>query len=352
MAQRRLRKVDVHGHVLTPKMLGAAGSYGPEMIDHGNGTFSFRAGNYQTEPFKGTSNEGQQGARNPHARREKLDRLEIDVLGVTASPIFYCYGASAADGVNYCKVVNDEMEAHCEAVPGRYFFQPMLPLQDIPASLKELERLRGSKWARGVNMATDNVAGRDLHDEALFPIYEYCQAIDQPLYLHGAPVGTDDPSWDPASNAKDIFNLGWIAGYIYRESLAYANLVLGGVLDRFPNLKVCIPHGGGFIPYQIGRIAEAAARMPASKAKKPIREYDKNFYMENSVHDKDCRDFLLKMWGIDNVYTGSNFDGWDQNDAFAFAETMARNEEELHKLWAGNAVKMFHLGDEFGTPAG
>lgn len=346
---RRLKKIDVHAHVLTPPMLGAAGSYGPEMISHTDGTQSFRAGTYQTAPFKGSSEEGKKGAQDPHIRREKLDLLGIDVMGVTASPIFFCYGAEAQDGVRYCRIVNDELEKYCAAEPGRYFFQPMLPLQDIAASVKELQRLEGLTYPRGVNMSTDNLAGMELYDERLFPVYEYLEAIDQPLYLHGAPIGTDDPDWNPKSNSKDLFNLGWVAGYIYRESLAYGNLVLGGVLDRFPNLKICIPHGGGFIPYQIGRFAEAVERMPANRAKRAIREYSKNFYFENSVHDKDSRDFLVKMWGIDNIYTGSNFDGWDQNDAFGFAETMASTPEELHKLWAGNAINLFKIDAEFGT---
>jgi len=330
-------------------MLGAAGSYGPEVVDHGNDLQSFRAGKYETAPFKGTSEAGKQGSRDPKARVEKLDQLGIDVMGVTCPPIFYCYGATSEEGANFCKVTNDEMEGYCDGEPGRFFFFPTLPLQDIAASTRELKRLQSFKWARGLNLATDNIAGRELFDETLFPIYEFCEANDEPLFLHAAPIGTDDPSWNPELNSKDIFNLGWIAGYIYRESLAYGNLILGGVLDRFPNLKICLPHGGGFVPYQIGRFAEAAERMPASKAKKPIREYSKNFYMENSVHDKDCRDFLVKMWGIDNIYVGSNFDGWDQNDAFAFAETMARNEADLHQLWAGNSIKLFHLGDEFGV---
>jgi len=347
---RRLKKIDVHSHVLTERMLGAAGEYGPEMIEYEDGTQSFRAGKYVTAPFKGSSKEGSEGARDSTVRVEKLNRLGIDVMGVTASPINYCYGATPQDGANYCRVVNDEMEKYCDAVPGRFFFQPMLPLQDIAASVKELERLRPFKWNRGVNIATDNIAGRELYDEALFPVYEYVESIDEPLYLHGAPIGTDDPDYNPESVKKDLFNFSWIAGYIYRESLAYGNLVLGGVLDKYPKLKICVPHGGGFVPYQIGRFAEAAERMPASRAKKPIHEYNKNFYFENSVHDAKARDFLVDVWGIDNIYTGSNFDGWDQNDAFGFAETMARNPDELHQLWAGNAIELFHLGDEFGTP--
>jgi len=347
MAKRAVRKVEAHAHVLTPAMFGAAGAYGPEKLEHADGTHSFRSGKYQTAPFR-SSGEGS-GSRDPHFRRAQMDKLGIDVMGVTISPLFYCYGAGNAEGVRYAKACNDIMEEYCEAEPGRFFFIPTLPMQDIRASMQEFERVRTLKWARGVNLSTDNIAGRELYDEELFPIFEICEAADVPLFLHPAAIGTDDPNWDPARNKKDIFNFGWIAGYIYRESLAYGNLVLGGVLDRFPHLKICLTHGGGFVPYQIGRFGEAAVRMPASKAKKPIREYDKNFYFENSVHDEKARNFLLDMWGIDNVYTGSNFDGWDANDGFTFAQTMARNEEELHKLWAGTSMRLFNLGDEFGV---
>jgi aminocarboxymuconate-semialdehyde decarboxylase len=332
-------------------MLGAAGSYGPEVIDHGNDLKSFRSGKHETTPFV-AKDSSVEGARNPEVRAREMDELGIDVMGITISPLFYCYGADRADGANYARVCNDEMEKYCEGTPGRFFFFPTLPLQDIELSVAELQRVRQFKWSRGLNMATDNLAGRDLCDEALFPVYEICEEHDMPLFLHPAAIGTDDPDWNPANNQKDIFSFGWIAGYIYRESLAYGNLVLGGVLDRFPGLKICLTHGGGFVPYQIGRFAEAAARMPASKAGKPIRAYDKNFYFENSVHDADCRDFLVKMWGIDNIYTGSNYNGWDQNDGFGFAETMAQTPDELHQLWAGNSIKLFQLDERFGRDAG
>lgn len=347
MGKRQISKVEVHSHVLTPAMLGAAGSYGPEMIDKGANKKSLRCGSYESAPFLVKDNTVE-GARNPAVRAAEMDELGIDVMGVTISPIFYCYGADRADGRRYASICNDEMNRYCEGAAGRFFFLPTLPLQDIGSSLQELQRLQSGSWARGLNMSTDNIAGRDLHDEALWPIYEYCEDRDIALFLHPAAVGTDDPRWSEEDNRKDIFNFGWIAGYIYRESLAFGNLVLGGVLDRFPKLKVCLPHGGGFVPYQLGRFEEAAARMPASRAKKPVSEYIRNFHLENSVHDERARNFLVDIWGLDNIYCGSNYEGWDQNDAFGFAETMVDNPDDLRKLWADNARQLFHIGDEFG----
>ncbi len=87
--------------------------------------------------------------------------------------------------------------------------------------------------------------------------------------MHPAAIGTDDPDWNFENNAKDIFNFGWIAGYIFRESLAFGNLVLGRVLDRFPWLKICLPHGGGFVAYQLGRFAEAAPLLARVAAARP-----------------------------------------------------------------------------------
>jgi aminocarboxymuconate-semialdehyde decarboxylase len=347
MSNSPILKVDAHAHVLTPPMFGAAGAYGPEMISHGNNLRTFRAGRYQTEPFV-AKDDTVAAAANPSLRRAKMDTLGIDVMGVTISPLYYCYGADKMDGIHYAKVCNDEMEKYCDGEPGRFFFFPTLPMQDVGASVRELERMQTFKWARGVNLSTDNIAGHEFSDEYLFPVLEACEANDIVLFLHPAAIGTDEPDWDPAKNKKDVFNLGWIAGYVYRESLAHAQLILGGALDRYPNLKVCLTHGGGFVPFQLGRIGEAATRMPASRAKKPVEAYNRNFYFENSVHDPRARRYLVEIWGVDNIYAGSNFDGWDQNDAFGFAETMVDTPEDKFKIMAGNAIKLFHLDDKFG----
>src|SRR3546814_7089856 len=69
--------------------------------------------------------------------------------------------------------------------------------------------------------------------------------------------------------------------------------MLGGVFDDFPNLKVYVSHGGGFIPYQFGRIETFAGLISGVRCKKPPREYLKNFYFDTLIHELDARKYLV-----------------------------------------------------------
>jgi aminocarboxymuconate-semialdehyde decarboxylase len=106
---------------------------------------------------------------------------------------------------------------------------------------------------------------------------------------------------------------------------------------------VFITHGGGFVPYQLGRFQYATKQMKGAKCQKPFESYLRNFYFENSVHDVRARRYLVNIWGADNIVVGSNFDGWDQNDGLAYARDMVDDDNDLRKICAGNAVKLFKL---------
>ncbi|HTW90012.1 MAG TPA: amidohydrolase family protein [Candidatus Binataceae bacterium] len=341
---RILRKVDIHSHVMPMEIYGSGGAYGPEIIrDPATGYSMYRAGRWQSAP--GTFQlKDQPTLFDPSVRLAEMDALEIDVMGVTISPMFYLYGAPLQDAINYTSLHNDLMAAFCAAAPDRLFFIPTLPLQNIDAALRELERAAGL-GGRGINMGTDNIAGRDLDHQDLYPIYELAQRLEMPIFLHPAPIGTDDPAYEPAKNVKDKFGFSWLLGYNYREMVAFATLVLSGVLDRFPNLKFCIPHGGGFVPFQLGRVVWAATtpRLGISKCKRPVAEYLANFYFDTVVHDVRARRFLLEICGPDHIVVGSNYAGWDWVDGFEYAREMVDNEVDLAKIWAGNAVALFKL---------
>ena len=202
-----------------------------------------------------------------------------------------------------------------------------------------------------MNIGTDNLAGRNLDDEYLDPLYEYCQSENVTVWLHPAPIGTDEPQYDPAENEQDKYSFGWLLGYNHRETLAVGALVFGGVLDRFPKLKICVPHGGGFIPYQLGRL-EYASRKRLTKNMKNRHQFEHylgNFYFDNIVHDKRARQLLMRTMGADNVFVGSNFGGWDYVNGFDFVDDMVETEEDRFKLSAGNAIALFELSRNYGS---
>jgi aminocarboxymuconate-semialdehyde decarboxylase len=221
-----------------------------------------------------------------------------------------------------------------------------LPLQDIPESVREIDRAV-ALGAKGLNIGY-NPCGHSLASEWFYPVWEKATQADLPIFIHPAAEGQDADDAEGAGSDDDKYDwhrgalLLGVEGFLHQETLAVASLMLGGVLDDFPSLKFCVPHGGGAVPYQFGRFEEAARREPV-RAKRPLKEYLKNFYFDPIVHDVRARKLLVDFMGPDNVIVGSNFPGWDMNNGFNFIEELDLSRADKDKIMGGNAIKLFHL---------
>lgn len=317
--------------------MGKAEKYGPELVEEPHGGISMRVGEYKSRSKPGDRFLRDPRFSDPKARIDDMDANGIDVMGVTISPLFYLYWAEPRIGIEFSKFQNDSLANFCRPYPDRLFHIPTLPLQDIDASIKEMDRAINDLGGRGINIGTDDLAGRTLDEQALWPLYEQVQKYDKPMFIHPHPQTMHD------ATAEDRYNLSWIAGYVHQETVAVSHLIFGGVLDEFPDLKICIPHGGGSVPYQWGRLEYAAKTMPDVKCKKPLREYLKNFYFDIIVHDLKAREFLVDFMGVDNLLVGSNYMGWDAVNSFEFAEQLNLSEEDKAKITGGTAIKLFKL---------
>jgi aminocarboxymuconate-semialdehyde decarboxylase len=125
--------------------------------------------------------------------------------------------------------------------------------------------------------------------------------------------------------------------------MAAANLILSGALDEVPNLNVCISHGGGFLPYQFGRIEAFSQLNPETKAKKPLRDYLRQIYFDNLVHETSARRFLVDWMGADNVVVGDNYAGLDSADGFALLDELNLPPDQATAIAGGNAARIMRL---------
>jgi aminocarboxymuconate-semialdehyde decarboxylase len=327
--------VDIHTHVLLRETMGGAGPLGPELKEEPDGTASFRVGNYKLRSRDGHMLDPR--FHNPHSRLADMDAKGIDVMGVSVSPLTYLYWAPKEIGIQFSSLQNDAMARFCRAAPERLFFFATVPLQDIDASVVELDRAVRKLGARGLNLGqTDAALGLFPDDPKLWPLYDKAQSLGIPILVHPYPPGME-------GTGTGENPLTWIAGYLHQSTMTGASMVLGGVFDEFPKLRVILPHGGGAFPYQFGRFEYAASRMPRIRAKRKIRDYLPNIYFDCLVHDPRARRYLVEFAGADHVLVGDNYLGWDAVDGFAMVRELALPKSEEDKIMGLNCVELFRL---------
>ncbi len=344
--------VDIHSHVIPPAILGKAGRYGPFITFDDDGTMVIRVGDYalRGETVAGnkaaeTMDRRQQQEKmvaalgDPHLRVAELDAKDIDVMGVTIPPLFYFYSIEPEIAIAFTRAANEALADYCDAAPGRFFFMPSLPLQDIDASIEEVRRSH-ARGARGVNMGGRDFAGKQLYDEEMFPLYAVLEELELPIFIHPYPAEIED------GKPKDLYT-GLILDYPFECARAVNSLILGGVFDRFPNLKVYVSHGGGFIPYQFGRIETFAPLIKGVKCTRPPREYLKNFYFDALIHELSARKYLVDWMGADNLVVGDNHGGMDSVEGFEAIDELHLDEDSAAKIKGRNAIKLFKLDDMF-----
>src|SRR5205823_3601252 len=172
---------------------------------------------------------------------------------------------------------------------------------------------------RGVEIGT-NVAGWNLDDPALDPFWSAAASLGAFIFIH--PFNTLD-TVTPRLRSYYFNNL---IGNPLDTAIAGASLIFGGVLERFPGLKICLAHGGGYLPYQIGRLQHGYNVRSEAKARaqrQPIDSF-RQLYFDSLTHLQASLDFLIKLVGSEHVMVGTDypFDMAD-NQAAAAVKTVA-----------------------------
>jgi aminocarboxymuconate-semialdehyde decarboxylase len=335
-------KVDMHGHVIPVAAFGTAGKYGPEVEEEG-GTRTLRSGSmtYTMPEYMLWDR-----LTDPNARLADMDRRGVDVHIIGGGPVYYLYWIERDLAVNFARAANDAYAEFCKAAPARLYFFANVPLCDVDASRDELDRA-AALGARGVSFG-DTASGRPIADEYFWPVYEKCAELELPIFMHPMGPGIDQDPGDRVGDASMNFNTSavWGArgGLLTAETMTVVSMTASGVFDEFPELKVCVPHGGGAIPYQFTRFVLTAQHEPGvSNAKKPLDEYLHHFYFDTVVHDPRARQLLVDVMGPDNVVVGSNYGGWDEFDGFKAIDEMDLSTKDKEKIMGGNSVRIFKL---------
>ncbi len=301
------RTIDIHAHAVLEETLGAAGEHGPELTTASDGRPLFRVGAYALHGvrYRGSV------FMDVEVRIAAMDRAGIDFQVLSPNPLTYFHFVDAASAVAFCRRHNDALAALVARHPQRLAGLAALPMQSPADAAAELTRAVHELGLWGAYVGTE--FGIRLDAPELDPLFRRFVELDVPLFLHPAPAGIDGP---PAFPPLDRYDLDLLVGFAAQETAAVGTLIFGGVLDRHPDLDICVSHGGGAIAYLCGRFAEAARKRlwanDALRSPGAFEERLRRIWFDNHVHGAASLALLESIVGRDRLLLGTNFAGWDQ----------------------------------------
>ncbi len=274
-------------------------------------------------------------------RLRDMDRMGIDVQAVSPAPAQYYYYADADFGLELARGINDRIAAIAGAHPDRFVGIGSVPLQNAAMATKELVRCVTKLDMRGIEIGT-NVNGMDLTDKrlGLDKFFAKAEELGTVLFLH--PMG-----FTHADRMTDYY-FNNIIGNPLESTLAVAHLIFGGVVDRFPKLKFCVAHGGGYMPHAFARMDHGWKVRPDAQtaiSKKKPSSYLKKFYFDTVTFDTGLLATLVDQMGAKQVMLGSDypFDMGDE-DPVGLVERVAQlSDAERQQILGGNAAKLLKI---------
>lgn len=306
-------KIDLHTHILPrdwPDLDARYGYSGFVRLEHHKPCCArIMKGN---EQFREIS----ENAWDPERRIEDCDRAGVSMQVLSTVPVMFSYWAKPADALDLSLFLNDHIAEVARAFPTRFAGLGTIPLQDPDLAARELERCVRELGMRGVQIGTHVDANehchdpdcRNLDDRSLDVVWSAAEQLGAAIFVH---------PWDMLGKKRmPKYWLPWLVGMPAETCLAISCLMLGGVFERFPKLRVAFAHGGGSFPFTIGRMEHGFHVRPdlvATDNDVNPRSYlasgetPARFYVDSLVHDPDAFRLLLKLFGSRRVALGSDY---------------------------------------------
>jgi aminocarboxymuconate-semialdehyde decarboxylase len=264
-----------------------------------------------------------------------LDDARIDVAAISASPWLTGYRYPSNIGQRVTTVINDAMEDIVPRYGGRFAAMGNVPLQDVEASIAEME-----KRPFRVYQILSNVNGRNLDDPAFLPFFKAADRLGVFLFVHpGEPniVGAD---------RLGNYHLKNLIGNVTDTAIGVASLMFGGVFDECPNLKICFAHAGGSTPYIWGRWEHGQRVRNEAKVRTttPIAALKRRVYFDTLSHSTSAFRFMVGEVGADRVILGTDCpaDMADMEQVEKI-EKMGLPEGDVKRILGGTAASLLGL---------
>lgn len=325
--------IDIHAHFYSQAYLDTVAQYGDAAGAHFvnmGGVQALKVGPLFTGPIA------------PKFIDLDLRIADMDATGVhkqilsLTQPMVYWADEPVADRL--CVAFNDSLAEANVKMPERLFGFATLPMQFPERAIAEAERASKLPGIKGVYLGTA-VNDTNLSDPMFWPVYERLEALGLPIFLHPLKVvGMTD--------RLSAYFLANLLGNPFDTAIAAAHLIFSGVLDRFPKLEIALPHGGGALPFLLGRISHGWSVRPECKhLERDPRDYASRFYYDTVTHDARALDFLIDQVGADRVMLGSDycFDMGVEEPRQPVERLASLSDGQKDQILGGNAQQLLGL---------
>jgi aminocarboxymuconate-semialdehyde decarboxylase len=326
--------IDIHAHLVVPEAISLIENEFDPALDP-----FLRFGGVSTLYNERLASELTPMLTDPTLRLARMDRQGVRYQAVSIAPPQYHYWAGADLGAGIARIQNDAIAALVDRHPDRLLALGTLPMQAPERAVAELDRVTSTYGFRGVAI-NPSAEGGDYDEPAYELFWQRVEQLEAVVVLH--------PNGYPNGERLTRYYMINVVGNPMETTVALSRIVLGGVLERHPRLKIVAVHGGGYLPFYMDRmdhayevrddVGERVTRKPST--------YLKQIYFDSLVFG-DGLDYLVDRVGADHVLLGTDypFDMGELDPVARIMRVAGVSADERRLMLGLNAARLLGLPD-------
>jgi aminocarboxymuconate-semialdehyde decarboxylase len=323
VAGRRAKVIDVHAHCAVPEAMALMN------LKLGGPTF-------RPDLHMGTT---------VAQRLAAMDAQGIDMQVLSINP--YWYRAERDLAEKLIQVQNEKLAEACGAQPDRFVAFATVALQHPDLAVRQLEEGVKKYGLRGVSIG-GSVDGLELSDPKFHPFWAKAEQMGLLVFIHPQATGAQA---DLGKRLKGNGYMENVIGWPVETSIALSHLIFEGTLDRFPRLKICGAHGGGYLPSYAGRLdfgcptrPDLCPGGPYGPIKKKPSEYLAQMYYDTMVFSPEGIRHLAAEFGANQLMVGTDYPfPWTKTMVDELLATPGLSDNDRIAILGGTAAKLLGL---------
>jgi aminocarboxymuconate-semialdehyde decarboxylase len=331
--------IDIHAHYVPPQWIDElrrhGTRYGCSVTEDANGRSLLRIGNRKASPVLASLSDLPR-------RYEAMMKRGLDKQVLSPSLGIVGYHLEAPAGQALSRLFNETVVETAKNSAGRLIPVGTVPMQSSAAAVEELN-YAADLGIRMIEICT-NVNGANLDAEVFRPFFRRAAELGVLVQIH--------PNQENCAGLDRLerYYLSNLIGNPTDTAIAAASLIFGGVMERLPGLNICLVHGGGTLPYVLGRLSHGYNNVEAAHTiRMPPAHYFRSFYFDTVVHEPAALQFLCDVAGAGRLLLGSDYpyDNSGEPDPVGFLKRAGFGENRA--VLGGTAAKLLGITAE-ATP--